>query len=302
MKEGRIYNLRRKCQALAYGILSKERISKIYFSHVLGYKLNLDDPKTFNEKLQWLKLYEWPNNDIAIQCGDKYTVREYVEKKGCGEYLNELLYVWDSVDEIDWDSLPQQFALKCTHGCRYNIICSDKDKLNIDEAKKKLKRWMKEDFGKFNAEPHYSKMKPRIVCDKFLGSDIVNYNIFCVNGKPELISVIQGLSAGKDETLTYYYADGTIAPFKSAAYPISSESLPECIETMKNVATKLAEDVPFVRVDFYYVDGKILLSEMTFTPGRATIPFSPITYDKVLGDKLDISSLVKDKSKAEKNL
>ena len=292
MKEGKLYNIRRKLQTIAYDILSPERISKIYFSHVLGYKLNLENPKTLNEKLQWLKLYEWPDNPIAVACGGKYTVREYVENKGCGEYLNDLLYVWDSVDEIDWEALPQQFALKCTHGCRYNIICSDKSKLDIELAKKKLRKWMKEDFGKFNAEPHYSRMKPQIICDRFLGADITNYNIFCLNGKPEFISVIEGLSAGKDETLTYYYADGNIAPFKSEAYPISSKPLPECIETMKSIATKLSEDVPFVRVDFYYVDGRILLSEMTFTPGRATIPFSPIKYDEELGNKLDISNLL----------
>lgn len=292
MKHGFMYKIRRKLQVLAYNLTSPKFVSKFYFKQVLGYKLNLDDPKTLNEKIQWLKLYEWPNNPIAIQCASKYNVRQYVEEKGCGKYLNELLYVWDDANDVDWDALPEQFVLKCTHGCGYNIICADKSKLDLAEAKKKLKRWMKEDFSKFNAEPHYSKIKPQIVSDKFLGSDIANYNIFCFNGEPQFISVIEGLGAGVDEALTYYYADGNIAPFRSEAYPISDKKLPDCIEEMKNVARILSADVPFVRVDFYLVDGKILISELTFTPGGGLIPFSPREYDKELGEKLDISNLV----------
>lgn len=299
MKHNALYKMRRKLQVLAYNFTSPEFVSKIYFKKVLGYKLDLKEPKTLNEKIQWLKLYEWPNNPIAIQCASKYNVRAYVEEKGCGKYLNDLLGVYDSVDEIEWDKLPERFVLKGTHGCGYNIICADKTKLQEKEAKKKLKKWLKEDFGKFNAEPHYSKMKPQIVCDKFLGSDIANYNVFCCNGEPLFISVIEGLGAGVDEALTYYYANGEIAPFKSRSYPISDKKLPECVEEMKDVARILAKDVPFVRIDFYLVEGKILLSEMTFTPGGGLIPFAPIEYDKVLGEKLDISELIK--AKEEKN-
>ena len=295
MKHGIAYKIRRKLQVLAYKLTSPEFVSKFYFKHVLGYKLNLDNPKTLNEKIQWLKLYEWPNNPIAIQCASKYNVRQYVEEKGCGKYLNELLHVWDDVKDIDWDALPEQFVLKCTHGCGYNIICSDKSKLDINEAKKKLKTWMREDFSKFNAEPHYSKIKPQIVSDKFLGSDIVNYNIFCFNGEPLFICVADGLGACVDETMTHYYANGSLAPFKRKDYAVGAISLPGCIEEMKDVARTLSAEVPFVRVDFYLVDGKIYISELTFTPCGGLIPFEPIEYDSQLGEKLDISHLVENK-------
>ena len=151
---------------------------------------------------------------------------------------------------------------------------------------------MDEDFAKYNAEPHYSKIKRKIICEKHLG-DVVNYNIFCCNGKPVFFSVIQGLGSGIDEALTYYWADGSKAPFQSLAYPNSDKPLPVSLEKMKELATKVAENFPFVRVDFFEAEGKIVFSELTFTPGGALIPFNPAKYDDELGKMLDISQLLK---------
>lgn len=288
MSKGIIYLLRRKLQIAASYFLSKETLSKIYFKIVLGEKLNLDNPKTFNEKIQWLKLYEWPNNELAIKCADKYAVREYVKSCGYEDLLNDLYGVWDNADDINWAELPDRFVLKCNHGCGYNIICPDKSKLDEKSTKKQLNKWLKEDFGRFNIEPHYSKIKPKIICEKFLGSDIVNYNVFCCNNNPEFISVIQGLGGGSDEALTYYYSDGNIAPFRSKAYPICDRKLPECVDLMLRMAKELSQPFPFVRVDFYLVKDRIILSELTFTPGGALIPFYPISYDVDLGEKLKI--------------
>ena len=120
--ESLFYRIRRRGQVIAYRLTSPEFVSRIYFKHELGYKLNLQNPTTFNEKLTWLKLYEWPNNPKAIQCADKYAVRSYIESVGKGEILNDLIGVWDSAKKIDWNSLPNQFALKCNHGCGYNCI------------------------------------------------------------------------------------------------------------------------------------------------------------------------------------
>lgn len=293
MKKSKLYNVRRKCQVIAQRLTTYEFMSKVYFRIVLKKKLNLKNPKSLNEKLQWLKLNEWPYNEDAIKCADKYRVREYIEKKNLGEYLNDLLFVWDRAEDIDFDALPKSFVLKCNHGCGYNIICPDKDLLDVKETREKLKKWMDEDFGHFNAEPHYSKIKRKIICEKYLGGDINNYNIFCLNGEPQFISVIKGLGAGTDESLTYYYANGEVAPFKSEAYPINDEALPSCIEKMKEIARELAKEFPFLRADFYHVDGKILLSEMTFTPGGCLIPFSPDKYDAELGKLLDITDLMK---------
>ncbi|MBQ4528075.1 MAG: glycosyl transferase [Clostridia bacterium] len=289
MGKGLVYKIRRKCQVAALKLTSPEFMSKIYFKAVLGKKLNLKNPQTFNEKLQWLKLYEWPNNPIAVQCGDKFTVREYVEQKGMGEYLNDLIGVWENVDDIDWDSLPNQFAMKCTHGCAYNIICDDKSKLDIEKTKKTLKQWMKEDFGKFNVELHYSKMKPRIICEKFLGGNMVDYKFFCFKGKSEFMYIAQGFGKGDNEQITFFDKAGKKAPFGRSDYPVYEDAtLPESYEKMKALSEELAKDLPFVRVDWFEVDGKIYFGELTFTPCGGLMKITPDEYDGIWGKLIDL--------------
>lgn len=283
------YHLRRKGQVLALKTTSPEFMSKFYFKHELGYTLNLKEPKTFNEKLQWLKLYEWPNNPLAIKCSDKFAVQEYMKSLGKANLLNEQFFVWDNVDDIDWNKLPNQFVLKCNHGCNYNILCYDKSTLNEKETKRKLRRWMSEDFSMFNAEPHYGMIPHKIVCEKFLGNDIINYNIYCFNGKVTFISVAGGLGNGVGEWLTYYNPDGTKAYFKNKLYPTSDTPITKPLKEMEKIAEDLSKPFPMVRVDIFDVDGKFVLSEFTFTPGGGLIPFDPISADKELGSMLDIT-------------
>lgn len=288
-KKGVLYKVRRKLQVIAYDLTSPEFVSKIYFKKVMGHKLNLKDPKTFNEKLQWLKIYEWPKNELAIQCADKYCVRKYIEKKGLKDTLNELIGVWDNVNEIDFDKLPKQFALKCVHGCGYNIIVPDKDKLDITKTKKQLKKWMKEDFGKFNAEPHYSKIKPKIICEKFLGGNMTDYKFFCLNGRVEFMYIASGFGEGIEEKMTYLDKDGNIAPFRRLGYDIKEDiELPKHFNEMKKMSEKLAKDFKFVRVDWFEVNGKIYFGELTFTPSGALMKISPEKFDYELGKKLNI--------------
>ena len=128
-----------------------------------------------------------------IDGADKYKVREYVKKKGLGDILVPLIGHWDKPEDIDWDSLPDKFVLKCNHGCAYNILCNDKNKFDKVEATKRLKKWMKEDFGAFNIETHYSQIKPHITCEEFLGDCIVDYKFFCFNGEPKYIYVSSDL-------------------------------------------------------------------------------------------------------------
>lgn len=284
-----LYKIRRKIQVIAYKITGPEFVSKLYFRHELGYKLNLDDPKTFNEKLQWLKLYYWPNDFKAIQCADKYAVRAYIESMGKKDLLNDLLGVWEEVEDIDWKALPNQFAMKCNHGCGYNLICSDKKLLDEKKVKKQFASWMKQDFGEFNAEPHYDKIKKKIICEKFLKGDVINYNIYVFNGRVVFFSVAGGLGDGIGEHLTYYNADGSLADFKNKNYPVKKEKLTDLLDEMKKTAEYLGKDFPMVRVDLFDVEGKIILSEMTFTPGGALIPFDTYEADFHLGEKLDIS-------------
>lgn len=288
-QHGKLYNVRRKLQIAFYDVSSPETVSKVYFKKFMGYKLNLENPKTFNEKMQWLKLREWPNNELAIKCADKYRVREYIKEKGLENTLNELIGVWDNADDIDFDKLPKQFALKCNHGCGYNVIVDDKNKINIAETKQKLNKWLKEDFGKFNAEPHYSKIKPKIICEKYLGGNMTDYKFFCLNGKVEFMYIASGFGEGVDEMMTYLDKDGKIAPFQRTSYKIKPDiEIPENFEKMKKLSEKLAKDFKFVRVDWYEVDGKIYFGELTFTPSGCLMKITPQKYDKILGDKLKI--------------
>ena len=289
MKKSLIYNLRRKCQVIAYNILTPEILSKIYFRIVVGKNLNLKNPQTFNEKLQWLKLYYWPQNEDAIICADKYKVREYLMQKGYGEYLNDLYGVWKSADDIDWDSLPEQFVLKCNHGCGYNILCPDKSKLNIEEAKKQLNKWLKEDFSKFNAEPHYAKIEPYIICEKFLGGNIVDYKYFCFNGEAEFMYIAEGFGEGIGEKISFFDKDGNKAPYKRLDYPTYDDvQKPEGFEKMKKMSEELSKDFPFVRMDWFEVDGKIYFGEFTFTPCGCMMKLDPDSKDAEWGKLINL--------------
>lgn len=279
-------------QLVAHKLMTPEFMSKLYFRIVLRYRLNLKNPQTFNEKLQWLKLYYWANDNKAIKCADKYAVREYIRDIGKEEILNDILDSWDSAKEINWNELPNKFVLKCNHGCGYNIICKDKSIMNKKEVIKTLDAWMKEDFSAFNEEPHYGKIKRKIICEKFLEGDVINYNIYVFNGKAIFFSVAGGLGEGVDEHLTYYNSDGTVTNFKNKSYPAQVESLSPLLPEMIKTAEFLAKDFPMVRVDLFDINGKIILSELTFTPGGGLIPFDPIEADMILGKQLDISNLM----------
>lgn len=283
-----LYQIRRKLQRAAYSLTSQEFVSRVYFRHELGYRLNLRDPQTFNEKLQWLKLYAWPGDERVIQCADKYAVRSYVESVGKADLLNELIGVWEDAWSIDWEKLPEKFALKCNHGCAYNLICQDKSRLSENAVKKQFDKWMHEAFGHYNAEPHYDRIPRKIICEKFLDGDIINYNIYVLNGRVVFFSVAGGLGDGVGEHLTYYHADGTPAGFKNRNYPVHAEKLTPLLPQMEETAVFLAKGFPMVRVDLFDIDGRIVLSEMTFTPGGALIPFDSYEADKWLGEQLDI--------------
>ncbi len=289
---GLLYLLRRKAQILAYRITTPEFVSKIYFKYTLHYKMNLKNPRSFNEKLQWLKLYAWPKNQTVIQCADKYAVRNYMKDRNLGEYLNEIIDSWTDAKDIDWDSLPNQFVLKCNHGCGYNIICKSKEKLDIAKTIVLLDKWMNEDFGEYNAEPHYSKIKRRIICEKYLGDNVINYNFYCFNGKAIFFSRAGGLGEGTDEYLTYYNIDGTVADFKNRSYPVKEETLSPILAQMVNLAEYISKSFCMVRVDLFDISGKIILSELTFTPGGAIIPIEPVEKDFELGSILDISEVM----------
>lgn len=184
-----LYKVRRKGQVIVHRIMPDEFMCKVYSKILLKKKVDLKNPKTFNEKIQWLKIHDFPQNKLVIQGADKYLVRQYVEEKNLGDILVPLLGEWDSAEKINWDQLPDKFVLKCNHGCAYNILCFDKNKFDKKNAIKQLNKWMKEDFGAFNIETHYSQIKPHITCEKYLGKCIIDYKFFGFNGEPKYICI-----------------------------------------------------------------------------------------------------------------
>ncbi|MSS77679.1 glycosyl transferase [Anaerococcus sp. WCA-380-WT-2B] len=291
-----LYKLRRRGQVLASKFISDELLCKIYSRAILKKSINLKNPKTFNEKIQWLKINYFPNNALVVKGTDKYRVRNYIANKGLDNILVPLIGQWDSVENINWDKLPKKFVIKCNHGCAYNIICTDKDDFDKSEALKLLNKWMNEDFGEFNIERHYSKITPHIICEKFLGENIVDYKFFCFNGIPKFIYVSSNMINDRDAEIGFFSMEGEKLDFSRDDYKtikIDKLELPSFYDEMKNAAEVLSKDFVFVRVDFFIADGNYYFAELTFTPAGGMIPFNPPEYDYKLGKMIDISMFEK---------
>ena len=287
-----LYKVRRQCQVVFQKIMPDETICKIYSRIILKKSVDLKNPSTFNEKIQWLKMHNYPYNSLVINGADKYKVREYVEKKGLGNILVPLIAHWNTVDDIGWDELPDQFVIKCNHGCAYNIICPDKNVLDIKHTAKKLKKWMCEDFGAYNIERHYSKIAPHIICEEYLGESIIDYKFFCFNGEPRYIYISSDLVNDRQAQIGFFYLDGKKMPLVRDDYtPMNIDVLPVFFDKMKKDAKTLCEDYQFVRVDFFVTNDTYYFAELTFTPSGGMMPFNPERYDLEWGEQLDIGEL-----------
>lgn len=264
---------------------------KILFRIKLGYPLNLNDPKTYNEKLQWIKLND--KNPLMVKCCDKYTVRNYIKKKGYGNILNDL--IWEGYDpkDIPFDSLPKRCVIKVTHGSTFNIICDDTSKLKRDEVIKKCQKWLKAKFLPCYGEWFYGVERPRVIVEKYLDGDdgkpLFDYKIFCFNGEPKMVYV----DTWKDEEhhINAYNMDLKLIKGVELGYPNDETTIvkkPERWDEMVEIARKLSEDFLHVRVDFYYTHGKIVFGELTFTKGAGFGRIKPIKFDYKMGSWLKL--------------
>ena len=275
-------------------VISHDLVSKIRYKNIFGTDLDLNNPKTFNEKLMWLKLKKYANDPLVSQCSDKYAAREYVIKCGLEETLNGLLGVWDKAEDIEWEKLPNRFAIKCNHGCGYNIICQDKSKFDISKATEQLNKWMKDDFWKEYAEVHYKKIPKKIICEEYLegkGNALpVDFKIYCFNGKPVYIGNFIERDIVTDKILRGYF-DLDWKPSAVFRYEMQPELFerPKQLEKMLEYAEILAKPFPFVRVDFYEVDGKIYFGELTFTPTGCLATYYTDEAQIELGELLNVN-------------
>ena len=287
--------------------ISPELASKILYKRAFGKKLDLKNPKTFNEKLMWLKLNIYYNNSLITKCADKYKVREYIEECGCSEILNDLIGSWDSVDEIEWNSLPNKFVLKCNHGCGYNIICNNKEKFDIHDAKEKLRKWMKEDYWKFHAEVNYKYIEKKIICEKYIETDdglLPNdYKVFCFNGEPKFILAINERETGHHQRYFFdlNWNELDFEKEKNRRKNQNKPRKPNSLDQMIYYSEKISKGFPFVRVDFYDSGNKPIFGEMTFTPvgGLATYYKGEVAI--MLGDWIDLPKSYKSDLEEEKN-
>lgn len=238
--------------------------------------INLKNPRTLDEKIQWLKFHDYLDNTLVRDCADKYAVRKYIESCGCPEILNELYGAYDTVDEIPWDSLPEKFVIKWNFGCGQNLICKDKSKLDIEDAKNKLRAWYKvrDTFYLPYSEMQYRGIKPKLICERFIepedGFLPVDYKFYCFGGKAACVLLCTGRDAqghgakyyffDRDWNLLRYNQTGKNAP-EGFTLP-----RPEGIDHLFDYAEKISKPFPFVRADFYLEKGKVYFGELTFTP------------------------------------
>ena len=276
-------------------LISPKLNTKFLYWRRFGKRLDLDNPVTSNEKVLWLKFNTYYKNPLVIQCADKFAVRDYVKACGCEEILNELYGVYRRVKDINFDLFPDKFVLKLNYGCGMNLICTDKQSLSISRVKRKLQCWMMSMQHLRCSEMHYAHIPKRIICEKFLDTHNNaapdDYKIYCCNGTPHYVMVCVGRDKGRPKF--YYFdckgniqrqmtKDGLDAP-QDFHYDI-----PEGWDDMIRYATVLSAPFPFVRTDFYLVEGKVIFGELTFTPASG-LDTTKLPYtDKLLGDLIDL--------------
>lgn len=254
--------------------------------------INWKSPQTFTEKLQWLKIYDFKPEYTSLV--DKYAVKDYVAGIIGQEHIIPTLGVWDRVEDIDWDSLPDQFVLKTTHGGGGGgvVICSDKSTLDIRKAKKKLAMSMRCNAGSVFREKPYLKVRRRIIAENFLtntGNELKDYKFFCFDGKVKLFKVDFGRFV--EHHANYYSPDGILLPFGEIGIEPQYnhvEVMPVNLTKMINIAERLSNGLKFLRVDLYNVEEKIYFGELTFYPAGGFGEFSPKEWNSRLGDLINI--------------
>ncbi len=275
-----------------YDSMPDEAYLKRKFKASIGQELDLDNPQSFNEKLQWLKLYNRrPEYTMMV---DKYKVRDYIAEKLGEEYLIPLLGVWDDPDEIDFDALPNQFVLKCNHNSGLGMcICKDKSKLDIPKVKEELRKGLAEDYYLTGREWPYKDVPRKIVCEKYMvdesGTELKDYKLLCFDGEPKLIEIHRGRFG--EHTQDFYDAetwerlDIQQPDMPMAEHPMQK---PAFADQMVALSRVLAKDIPHVRVDWYFAENRLYFGELTFFDGAGFDSFIDVKDDLLLGNYITL--------------
>lgn len=275
-------------------ILPDEIYLKIIFKIRTGKSLNLKNPITFNEKIQWLKLH---NRDESYSIMvDKYNVRKYIANKIGKEYLIPIIGVYNNANDINIDLLPDKFVIKCTHDSGSVILCQNKQDFT-PTVRKKINKALKRKYYYASREYPYKNVKPRIIVEKMMydheNKGLIDFKFYCFHGEPKFLYVSGGLDNHTSACISFYNLDLTEAPFQRKDYK-HFERIPQIpinYEKMIEIAKILSEDIPFVRIDLYEINGKIYFSEITFSPCGGMMPFEPAEYDTILGRYINLKKL-----------
>lgn len=286
------YQMKMEMRTNLYKALPKEKYEdelKNWYLLATGKVLDLKHPKTYNEKIQWIKLFE--NNPEKTRLSDKYLVREFVKEQIGDKYLIPLLGVWNSFDEIDFSKLPKKFVLKANHGCGYNFIVTNKEELDLKEAKQKFDNWMTTNFAYVNFELHYKDIKPLIIAEEYIenaNDDLYDYKVWCFHGEPKYIMYLANRKKGLQ--MVFYDTEWKRMPFTYSVDIYEGEvPKPDNLEELLEISRKLSANFNHVRVDFYRLnDGRYKFGEMTFTSAAGKALWNPPEYDRVLGDMLEL--------------
>ena len=303
LKDGMRYLLFPDCRFLfnsargMYRNWSDEKYLSKKFKLKMGQELDLDNPKTFNEKLQWLKIYNRkPEYTMMV---DKYLVREYIANKIGEEYLIPLIGVWDNPNDIDFNSLPDQFVIKCNHNSGMGMyICKDKKRMNIPRVRAKLRKGYRQDFFLPGREWPYKDVPKKIVAEKYMEDkatgELRDYKIYCFGGEPKIIMISRNRQGVGQTYFDYYdtefnWMDMTWGNPRS---PQKGEK-PERFEEMLDLARVVSAGIPHVRVDFYIANGQIYFGELTFFDGSGFEAIYPPKYDRIMGDWIELPKIEK---------
>ena len=259
-----------------------------------GKKIDLNNPKTFNEKLQWLKLND--HNDDYMKMVDKSLVKDYISEKIGNQYVIKTLWEGKKYIDIPYDSLPEQFVIKCTHGSHCSIIVKDKSLINKKEINKKLRKWMKRNWYWYGREWPYKELEPKIIVEQYMedavDKELVDYKIYCFNGEPKVVDVC-GKRYSKDEKMseTYFDSNWNFLGFKTIGHEVNkSAKKPKTFDKMLEISKKLSKGIRFIRVDLYEINGRLYFGELTFFSANGFEEWEPEKWNEYLGDyiKLDV--------------
>ncbi len=289
-KKSIFYKIKRKVIQWLCPLLPDETYLKWLFKLRLGYPLNLNHPRTYNEKLQWLKL-----NHIHpeyAQLVDKIDAKVFAEQKIGVEHIIPTLGTWDTVDEIDWKSLPEKFVIKCTNDSGGIVVCKDKSKLDIRKAIAKLKKGWGKNYYNRNKEYPYRNLTPRIIAEEYMedesGYELKDYKFFCFDGDPKFLFVATGRQQN-DTRFDFFDLEWNHLPVLNG-HPNADHLItkPENFTEMIDIARRLSQGIPHVRVDLYNVNGIIFFGEMTFFHWSGMTPFEPIEWDFKFGEYIKL--------------